>query len=203
MNWAIDRIIYFLVNASVLNPDDRDAVEIHRYGLYCFLSDILDFSCLFLVSSLFNLIPHTVVYYIAFIGLRRLAGGYHASTRIRCFVISMITWGISMWMILSFCHYRWLTAAITLMSCLPILYWAPIEHPNNPMSKTKIINKRKGSRIYTFILLGVTIALLLWSQNGIPLWLPASLAYGMIFFAGSLTVARLQEIHHVHKKAIR
>jgi len=188
MDALIKRIVNFMERNNAIELDD---VDIYEYGLYFIISDIIDFFVTFLAAFFLKAVPQTILYYIAFIGLRRSAGGYHASTRMRCFVISMITWFVSIMLIRLTAFSTLLSVMYALISCVVIWLFSPHENRNNPHTPEELTRLRKISQIYVLVLavaVGVTVICV---PYGIPDWVSSSLAYGMIFFAGSLLAAKI------------
>lgn len=190
MDTLIAKIVdYFAQNEAI----DREDAEIYGYGLYFIISDVIDFAITFIAAFLIKAFPQTILYYIAFIGLRRCAGGYHASTRIRCFMISMITWFVSIMLIRLTSSLTLLSGMLALMSCVVIWLYSPVEHSNNPLTSEQAVRMRKTSIVYVLILTFAVCATVIGIPFGVPDWVSSSLAYGMIFFSGSLLVAKLLE----------
>lgn len=187
MEIIIKKILGFLTKSNAISHEDTD---IYEYGLYVIISDIIDFSITFIAAFLIGAVPQTIVYYIAFIGLRRTAGGYHASTRLRCFVISMVTWYISIRLIQLTEHNMVLSMGYAVVSCLSIWLFSPVEHSNNPLTPEQVVRMRKLSRIYVLLLALAVFGTVALIPLGIPYWVSSSLAHGMIFFTGSLLVAK-------------
>jgi len=187
MDMFIARIVDFLARNEAI---DREDAEIYEYGLYFILSDTIDFSLTFLAAFLLHAVPHTILYYVSFIGLRRCAGGYHASTRMRCFAISMVTWFISMMFIRLTAFNTALSIIFALISFVIIWLYSPVENSNNPHTPDQLARMRKISQLYVIILVITVVAMVVCAPFCIPDWVSSSLAYGMIFFAGSLLLAK-------------
>lgn len=188
MNWIIQKTIHFLLSKEAIAQED---VDVYEYGLYTLYSDILDFAVTLIIAFALRLVPHTVLYYIAFIGLRRYGGGYHASTRLRCFSISIAVWLVSLWLILLTSHLPLLSVFFGSISWIAVWLWAPSEHKNNPLGNLRPKLKLQ-SRIYmTAIMLAVAVTAI-FTRYGLPGWVAASIAYGALSFAFSLAVAKVQ-----------
>ena len=188
MDAFIARIVDFLARNEAM---DREDAEIYEYGLYFILSDIIDFSLTFLAAFLIHAVPQTILYYVSFIGLRRCAGGYHASSRMRCFAISMVAWFISMMLIRLTAFSKTLSIVFALMSCVIIWLYSPAENGNNPHTPEQLARMRRISQVYVAILAIAVLIIAVYFPSGVPDWVSSSLAYGMIFFAGSLLVAKV------------
>lgn len=188
MDWTIRKIIAFFLKQQAIDPDD---VDVYEYGLYILLSDIIDFGITFLLALVFGQLVQTLLYYVAFISLRRCAGGYHASTRLRCFAISMVAWALSMWLIHISGQLLWLMLAFAVLTVVLIFLFAPVENNNNPQSLEELLRHRRHARRLVVCLCVAVFAAALLTRVGLPSYVAASLAYGMVFFGGSLVVARL------------
>jgi accessory gene regulator B len=188
MEWLVQKTIGFIRLHVSLPGED---IDIYEYGLEILIADIITFAVTFIVAAILNVVFQTVFYYIAFIGLRRCAGGYHASTRMRCFVISMSTWLIAMWIIGLSSSLVALSILFSLISCAIIWLFAPVENHNNPLSAAQEKRMKRISRIYSTTMVGAAIVATALIPAGIPDWIAASLAYGMLFFSISLTVAAI------------
>lgn len=187
MDAIIRKITCYLARNEAIAQEDAD---IYEYGLYILISDLIDFGITFLAAFLIGMVPHTLLYYIAFVGLRRVAGGYHASTRIGCFVISMIAWLISVLLIRLTASCIPLSVGYAFVSCLVIWLFAPVENSNNPITPEETVRMRRLSRIYVLVLAAVVGISAACVPLGVPDWVSSSLAYGMAFFAGSILVAK-------------
>lgn len=193
MIYLLDKLIKssttYLINANAIKEDDRD---IYEYGFHAFYSNVLDVVSIVILSIWLKQIPQTIVYHIAFVIMRSVAGGFHAKTRIRCFVISTFVWLISLWAINNFINtlsYLFLSG----ISVLIVWIFAPIEHYNSPLSESKYIKMKLKSRVFSSILF-ITVCLL----SLIPrdnTWIASSITYGMTSHSVliMLTLLRINE----------
>ena len=188
MELLVNKTIGFLRRHIDLPSED---IDIYEYGLGILIADILTFSVTIIIAIFLNIVYQTVFYFVAFIGLRRCAGGYHASTRIRCFFLSMSTWLVAMWLIRLSSNLAILPIIFSLLSCVTIWLFAPVENSNNPLSPMQEKQMRRASRIYSIVISSATLLAVALIPAGVPDWIASSLAYGALFFASSLTVAAM------------
>lgn len=87
MDIFLDKIMDFIIHNRKI--DDNEA-EIVRYGLEMAVLKITFFAAALVVSLLMNSFWQFIIFISLFSLLRSYAGGYHAQTRIRCFVQSML-----------------------------------------------------------------------------------------------------------------
>lgn len=184
MELIVNRIVGFLLRNDAIDPDDRDVYE---YGLYVLLADILDIGATLIIALLLRILPQTILYHAVFIPLRRSAGGFHASTRIRCFVLSLATWLLAMWLVELTAGVQAISIACSTLTLAAVWRFAPVEHENNPLSGDEMIRLRRKSRIIASAFTGIVITTALFPT--VPLWVSSSIGYGMLFFACSLSYA--------------
>lgn len=83
-----DRIIRQMIRLNIINSEEE---EIYRFGLNGLELKILHYlSYLFIAAIMGEMIPF-FVFFIAFLFLRKNAGGFHASTKKGCYLCSCAT----------------------------------------------------------------------------------------------------------------
>ena len=184
MQLIIGKIVSFLMRNEAIEAEDQDVYE---YGLYVILTDVMDIVATTIIAILLHIVPQTILYHVAFIPLRRTAGGYHASTPMRCFCLSITTWLLAMWLIGMTAQFTLISVVLAGISCFIVWRFAPVEHENNPLTEDEVVSMRKRSRILTASFAGIVAFSTLIAQ--IPEWVPSSIAYGMLSLAGSLSFA--------------
>ena len=71
----------------------KSETDICKYGLEVFISSALGIVSVFVISAFAGNFLETVLFFAAFIPLRIYAGGYHASTKLRCYLLSLLVYG--------------------------------------------------------------------------------------------------------------
>lgn len=137
-----------------LNLISKSEINLYRYGIDVLLSSILNIITILGCSLFFNTIWHGVIFLIFFVPLRITLGGYHASTRLNCFLVSVLLYGLISYLQLLIYYFRlrcifW----ISLLSfcTLYIFFCKPAANSHHPV-KTDILNKNKrmANRILLF-----------------------------------------------------
>lgn len=165
----MDKIASKLVNDLVsLAVIDRRDIDIYRYGLEVLLLSLLQiFSILFIAFFVGNFFE-TVVYFAAFIPMRLFAGGYHASTRSRCYLLSLFVYGIFT-IILKICpNYIHLELGLSFacISLVAIFFLAPEIHSNRKFDQTDyLFFKRVCKRIEIIGTFVIIICYLFQKEN--------------------------------------
>lgn len=177
----------YLVRREVIDEADRDVYE---YGFHALYNNIIDITSIALISVWLNQVPQTVLYHVTFIVMRNTAGGFHAKTHLRCFILSTMVWLFSLWGI---------SGTISPVICLVsaglavALYWAkaPLEHINSPLSAEKRKRMRKLSRFYAVVFFAAILAIALLMDESC-IWMAAALTYGLASHALLMLIALSQ-----------
>ncbi len=69
-----------------MTPEEQE--EIVRYGLERMKSRAIAIGATLMLGGILGMLAEGIVFFLCFIGVRRYAGGYHADTQARCYVIS-------------------------------------------------------------------------------------------------------------------
>lgn len=67
---------------------------VYRYGLEALYSSLLELLTILFLSFFVGNFLQTILFFAAFIPLRVYAGGYHAKTRLRCYLMSLAVYGV-------------------------------------------------------------------------------------------------------------
>ena len=81
------KIAESLTNSGVITTEDR---ELYEYGLHHGLLMIINLLTTVVIGLLFKMVWQSFVFMIAYIPLRTYAGGYHAKTQFRCYLLSIV-----------------------------------------------------------------------------------------------------------------
>lgn len=83
-----DRIINQLITLDIINREDAD---VYQFGLEILSLKVFHYISYLLIAISFHEIICFLIFFMAFILLRKSAGGYHAKTKGRCYFSSCIT----------------------------------------------------------------------------------------------------------------
>ena len=76
---------------------EEEKEEIIRYGLDKIKNSCMMSAVTLLMGYAFHVFLQSIVFLICFIALRKYAGGYHADTQKRCYVISVLIIAVALW----------------------------------------------------------------------------------------------------------
>lgn len=133
--------------------------ETCEYGFFIILSNVFYFILILFFGFIFNVVIQSLIFYVAFIAIRQIAGGYHASTEIRCEIISFASFLISIGIIKSSQTYDLQLSLlyITIASIICIFVFSPLDTPEKPLSEKELYNYRKTSRLILLIISALVI----------------------------------------------
>lgn len=149
------------------NIISKSVKDVYRYGIEITISSIIGFVITCLIELLFRMLMQTMLFYVIFILLRSMTGGYHAKTYLKCnFIFSIITLFI---VTFSKAAYEMqISFGILTLLFLPsiaIFIWiAPVENVNKPIKAEKRVYWKSIS-IVTSVLLYLLSLLLYKSQH--------------------------------------
>lgn len=160
MEIILNKVMTFL---SKDNDLDEDEAEVVRYGLEIMITRAIFAVVIVVVGILMRCFLESIVFAVSFTLLREYGGGYHAETRKKCFVLSILTLVASLSIIKLAESFQILTLPICIaafISAIYILLKAPIDTPNKRFDEDDVKIFGRKARLLTVVLL--VAAILLW-----------------------------------------
>lgn len=141
--------------AKGLSEDDR---EIYLFGFTqgaILLLNILTSLC---IGIALDMLLEVVIYMVCFIPLRIFAGGYHAKTQLRCYIISSFATVFVLLGIRFLQDYNGMLEWIMLLiSTVVIWHLAPVEDDNKPLLAVEVLKYKKRVHKILFVLLVISL----------------------------------------------
>ncbi|MDF2472889.1 MAG: putative accessory regulator protein [Anaerocolumna sp.] len=136
-------------------PDEQK--DIYIYGYEILLSSMLNLSLVLISGILLHQIPSAVIFYIVFVITRLYSGGYHADSYLKCNVIFVIVFLLTIAVSKLLYHEMSFVYLIIFLSIYigSVLEYAPIENANKKLTEE---NKVKYRKISIWISVGWTVA---------------------------------------------
>ncbi len=126
---------------------EESQIELYKYGLERFLYKMVSYLTLLLLALHMKLFIQSAVFLIFFILLRERTGGYHASTKLRCFIGTIGIYILPMKLVIPILIENNIIAWILLiLSTLLIYIWAPVNHPNLQFDEGEVMMYRDKAR---------------------------------------------------------
>jgi len=151
------RVADSLISIGVVQSEDRGLYE---YGIRQGIVLILNVLTIVLIGSVLGMVWQSIFFMLAIIPIRPYAGGYHASSRLACYLLSIpVTVGVLMGIkLIPWSGLVYFSALFC--SALVILLLAPIEDSNKPLDELEKKVYKKRARINLLVLLFT--AILFW-----------------------------------------
>ena len=168
---------YFFVEKQVVKKEDE---EVYAYGMELLYSSILNIALAAIIAIITNTVYPTAAFLTAFIVIRQYIGGYHAKTHLGCMSILAVV--LFCFAVLS----RYIPTECEILISMPaiglsmflILKFAPVEHPNKPLTDKEKSRLRKSGIAFTVFILVLVMSVFTSTRR-----------YGMYISLGQLTAS--------------
>lgn len=80
-----------LVSYGIITQDQKD---IYTYGFTAFIVNIINYSIFLILGICFNSVIETILFFLFYVSLRNIIGGFHARTPIKCLFYGIMMWAI-------------------------------------------------------------------------------------------------------------
>lgn len=149
-NLAEDLAVLLAAN-GIIKLEDCDA---YRYGLELFISKAIMYIIVFIIA----LLTKTLLFSILFIGMysaiRQYSGGFHCKSAEMCLVVSILIYLVALFIyIINFENVKIPLMIITLVTPLIVMFFSPVETPNNPLTNEEKKKYHLNTMITSIILL--------------------------------------------------
>lgn len=146
--------------------DTREFIQDEEYEIYVFglkqlLISIVNFLTVLLLGLLLQNVIQTCIYVVAFMIIRSYSGGYHASTPLRCYILTTIT-NIIILSVIKYVHSEiFILLCVEAVSGCVILALSPVSVVNRPLDNIEYIYYRKKSIMIYVIEIVISVMFLL------------------------------------------
>ncbi len=149
-------VVKKLTDSTTISDTEK---ELYLYGFFILISQILYFIITIIVGILLDIVSLSVVFYISFQFIRRYAGGIHASSELKCEIISTTSIFICLLCVKSNVMFdiQIPTLILTLFASIVIFILCPLDTPEKPLTKEELRYFRKISLIVLAIMLSIII----------------------------------------------
>lgn len=151
-----ERIVSHFVRQGVITVEDE---PIYLFGLDQIFFQLLNLITAIVIGLIMGMLPEALLFIVAYIPLRKYAGGWHASTQLYCFLLSTVL----------------IVAALLFIGAVPLTYLAlvllivpgaivifimsPVANENKPLSKNEHKTYGRKARVILAIILAITAGL--------------------------------------------
>lgn len=152
-----ERFANRLINMQIIRSEEK---EIYSYGFRQGLLLLLNTVTIILIGLIFNMFWETMLFMVFYSSIRIYAGGYHASSPVTCYLISILMISMVLGLIKLTSWNGYLCSIIIVISNIVILLIAPTEDIKKPLDP----NEKKFFKKRANIVLGTSnvLALFFW-----------------------------------------
>lgn len=146
------RLTNTLINNNQIDESERCLYE---YGFFILLSNVIYVTITLILGSVFNIIIESMAFYIAFSLIRRYAGGFHASSEMKCTLITTTSIFLCL-LCTKLCETNNIQKPIlVLTSIATVLIFAlcPLDTPEKPLTKEEYKYFRKISWVILLLIM--------------------------------------------------
>lgn len=145
----IDRITYRLVEDKSIDAAD---VEAYKFGLEVTILKAVHFTSYIAIALCMKKFLQFVIIFAVLYAFRRNTGGFHARTRIGCYLFSCAVIFLSLFVTeLSFAW--WGMAAVSVLDLIGLLILSPVQHINRKLDVEDIACFRRRLKIISLVFL--------------------------------------------------
>jgi accessory gene regulator B len=146
------RLTNTLINNNQINESERCLYE---YGFFILLSNVIYVTITLILGSAFNIIIESMAFYIAFSLIRRYAGGFHASSEMKCTLITTISIFLCL-LCTKLCETNNIQMPILVLTGIAtvlIFVLCPLDTPEKPLTKEEYKYFRKISWVILLLIM--------------------------------------------------
>lgn len=140
------RVEEFLIEKLVSNKIiSEEEIQIHKFGMECLLLKLIHCISYLCIAICMNMLLEFLVIGFVLVALRRNAGGYHAKTKLRCYLFSCFyVFMILLLVKMTMNHFLWW--GVFALSDIIIFFRSPVDNGNKRLDQTEYQHFRKKSR---------------------------------------------------------
>lgn len=169
MNNIVFNIIEMSIRCGVMEEKDKNLYSVAIPSLFFTL---FTWGSLIVIGTIFREVSGCLIFLIFHIPLRIYAGGYHQNSRMRCYLQSLVIFGLLMLGAISAVQ-SWIVnywMVFMVLSFMVIWKYAPVESMNKPLNEKERKHHKSAAR---YILLTELVVLTVFKLN----WFDTGLYY--------------------------
>ena len=146
------KVVGKLIDDSVVAATEQ---ELYVYGFFILISQILYFTLTMIFGVLLGIVLESVIFYVAFQFIRRYAGGFHASSEMKCTLITTISIFLCL-LCTKICEINNIQMPIlvlTIIAAVSIFVFCPLDTPEKPLTKEECKYFRKISWVILLLIM--------------------------------------------------
>jgi len=188
INLVTEILVNRLVKKKIISEKE---IEIYQFGIECFIMKACHIISYFIIAICFHMVLELLIFLMTFMPLRVYAGGYHANTPVKCYIVSCFAVLSAMCLIyLMPTQIIQYSIRMALVVSFVLLIIVPVESRNKPLDEAEKIYYKRKAGIIIIIELGMVIIfrMLLWNYISFIIALGMTYELGLAL-AGKFCIA--------------
>jgi accessory gene regulator B len=181
----IDKLADQLIDNNTITYEDK---ELYTYGLQQGLVILLNVLTTIMIGFIFRMVWQSIAFMVAYIPLRSYAGGYHARTQTRCYLLSVMLNSVVLLAIRFIPWTNYIIIGIGFVAGVIIYLLAPVEDSNKPLDKVEVTVYKK----LTKIILSAELVILMITTIFNFKQLASCLTISLFLLSGMLVLGKLR-----------
>lgn len=128
------------------NMIPKEEEEIYRFGIECLSIKAVTFLTYVIIALVMVKFKDFAIIMLTFVPLRKSAGGYHAKTKLRCYLLSCGLLIAALFLCRGAATFH-IWTVILCMADIAFLWMAPVDNENKRMDEEEILFFKKRTRI--------------------------------------------------------
>lgn len=142
------KIVDSLVKKEIILPEQQ---EIYLFGTEQVITTAINFATTIFLGICFGELLHALLFLVAFMILRSYSGGFHASTPLKCYIMSVFSILAALSAIKFLEYNNLICIGLISFSGAVIFCLAPVDTENKPLDEIEKIIYRKKALIIWFV----------------------------------------------------
>lgn len=164
-------------------PAEDEAL--YSYGFRQGAVFLLNIATMLCIGWRMGMVKESITFMLAYLPLRRMAGGYHARTQLRCYLLGIVL-TVSVLLAVKWLPWNLYLCSVLLIVSTGIIIWlAPVEDQNKPLDEMEKERYAKKVRRMLKLEYGVCTGMILIKQRYLAMTIVASLVgLGILLIIG-------------------
>ena len=175
---------------------EEEKEEIIRYGLDKIKNSCMMSAVTLLMGYAFHVFLQSIVFLICFIALRKYAGGYHADTQKRCYVISVLIIAVALWATRYTSDNSVCFVFIQSLNFIILCFLVPVDSKNRRLEQWEKERYGKKAKVQIFCMYMLCLILYLDKKQSIAV----AIGVANLTVGGCVCAGKMKNILLKHKE---
>lgn len=178
---------FFAKKLLTFNTLEKTNINTLAFGFELLITSAFGILIMVVISVITHHYLAWLFFLLGFAPLRTTAGGYHASTHLRCYVISSIIFAFCLFLAINLPLFSYQYLVLTFVITTIIVIFSPVPANNKPLTEEGRLKNRKRSIGISFTVFIISLALCLMGVTSIS---SAIFFWGSASASASLVIAK-------------